>query len=336
MTTRREVPFNADTLAWVHNDLADLKSRVSLAQQAAEQSRAVASDAADKAYQARAYMDQFEGHASAITHLQDDLRAVREHVVRTQDDIHSLRQSREELERRILSDSERVRLDRNEIARHFAEVERQVESWQERFSGVEELNRRVLESVSQLVQRVETLENGDSESETMRQRIVTALSRIDQEVQRYPGILSSLAQEDEVQRERSNSAFEAIRRVETDIEAMRSETNRISRIDDRLELVQAERTRHNERINELSQEMGKVEGALNEQNERTALVEARMAGYQQELTGLKDRLRDDRDRISHYLNGLNEVLADIKKRQIGALEKEIRDIRGRAINFAEE
>jgi chromosome segregation ATPase len=336
MTTRREVPFNADTLAWVHNDLADLKSRVSLAQQAAEQSRAVAADAADKAYQARAYMDQFEGHASAITHLQDDLRAVREHVVRTQDDIHSLRQSREELERRILSDSERVRLDRNEIARHFAEVERQVESWQERFSGVEELNRRVLESVSQLVQRVETLENDDSESETMRQRIVTALSRIDQEVQRYPSILTSLAQEDEVQRERSNSAFEAIRRVETDIEAMRSETNRISRIDDRLELVQAERTRHNERINELSQEMGKVEGALNEQNERTALVEARMAGYQQELSGLKDRLRDDRDRISHYLSGLNEVLADIKKRQIGALEKEIRDIRGRAINFAEE
>src|SRR5215213_1766544 len=105
MTARREVPFNADTLAWVHSDLADLKSRVALAQQAAEQSRAVATDAADKAYQARVYMDQFEGHTSAINHLQDDLRAVREHVVRTQDDIHSLRQSREELERRILSDS---------------------------------------------------------------------------------------------------------------------------------------------------------------------------------------------------------------------------------------
>ena len=82
--------------------------------------------------------------------------------------------------------------------------------------------------------------------------------------------------------------------------------------------------------------MGKVETALNEHTERTALVEARMSGYQQELAGLKERLRDDRDRISHYLSGLNEVLADIKKRQMGALEKEIRDIRGRAINFAEE
>jgi chromosome segregation ATPase len=336
MTTRREVPFNADSLAWVHNDLADLKSRVALAQQAAEQSRAVASDAADKAYQARVYMDQFEGHGTAITHLQDDLRSVREGIVRTQDDIHSLRTSREEMERRILSDSERVRQDRNEITRHFAELERQVETWQERFAGVEELNRRLMDSVSQLVQRVESLETDDSESEVLRSRMLTAISRLDQDVQRYPGLIAELAQEDEVQRERSNSAFEAIRRLETDLEAMRTETNRISRIDDRLELVQAERTRHNERINELTQDMGKVEATLNEHAERTALVEARMSGYQQELTGLKDRLRDDRDRLTHYLSGLNEILADIKKRQIAAIEKEIRDIRGRAINFAEE
>jgi predicted nucleic acid-binding Zn-ribbon protein len=336
MTTRREVPFNADSLAWVHNDLADLKSRVSLAQQAAEQSRAVATDAADKAYQARVYMDQFEGHGSAITHLQDDLRSLREQIVRAQDDIHSLRQTREELERRILADSERARQDRNEIARHFSETERQIESWHERFAGVEEMNRRAMESMAPLVGRLEALEAGDAESETLRNRMLTAISRMDQEIQRFSGAIAELVQEDEVHRERSSSAFEAIRRVETDIEGIRSDTNRISRIDDRLELVQAERTRHNERINELSQDMHKVEGILNEFGERTALVEARMSGYQDELRALKERLRDDRERIAYYLTGLNEVLADIKKRQISALEKEIRDIRGRAINFAEE
>ena len=164
MTARREVPFNGDTLAWVHNDLADLKSRVALAQQAAEQSRAVATDAADKAYQIRAYIDQFDGHASAITHLQDDLRAVREHIVRAQDDIHSLRQTREELERRILADSERVRQDRNENSRHFAEAERQIDGWQERFAAVEEMNRRAIEGISQIIPRIEALEADDSES----------------------------------------------------------------------------------------------------------------------------------------------------------------------------
>ena len=336
MTARREVPFNADSLAWVHNDLADLKSRVNLAQQAAEQSRAMATDAADKAYQARAYMDQFDGHASAITHLQDDLRAVREHVARSQDDIHSLRQTREELERRVLADSERVRQDRNEVGRHFGEIERQIESWQERFAGVEEMNRRAIDVTSQLLQRVEALESDDSESETLRARMLTAISRLEQEVQRFAGSFDALEQEDEVHRERSSSAFEAIRRLETEVEGIRTETNRINRIDDRLELVQAERTRHNERINELTVEMGKMDAVLNEQGERAALLEARMAGYQEELKGLKDRLRDDRERIRYYLTGLNEVLADIKKRQMAAIEKEIRDIRGRAINFAEE
>src|SRR5690606_19949131 len=118
------------------------------------------------------------------------------------------RQGREEVERRILSDSERARQDRNEVARHFGEVERLVEGWQERFAGFEELNRRVLDATSQLVQRIEALEAEDQESETLRNRILTAISRMDQEIQQYSGYFSALEQEDEVHRERSNSAFE--------------------------------------------------------------------------------------------------------------------------------
>jgi len=336
MTTRREVPLNGDTLAWVHNDLADLKSRVAMAQQAAEQSRAVASDAAEKAYQTRHYLDQFEGHGAAIEHLQDDLRVIRDNIVRAQDDIHSLRQTREELERRSLADAERIRQDRNEAAHRFADLERHMDGWLERFVSVEEMNRRNMEVSAQLVQRIEALETEDTEAETMRSRILSAISRMDGDIQRYAGALEELAREDDVQRERSSSAFEALRRLETEVEAIRTETNRISRIDDRLELVQAERTRHNERLNDLTQEMGKVQSALNEHSERTTLIEARMAGYQDDLRAVREGIRSDRETISRYLGGLNEVLADIKKRQIGALEKEIRDIRGRAINFAEE
>lgn len=336
MTARRELPLSGDSLAWVHNDLAELKSRVALAQQAAEQSRAVASDAADKAYQTRLFLDQFEGHGSAIQHLQDDLRTVREHVVRSQDDIHLLRQSREEIERRAVADAERVRQERNETNRHFTETERLIETWQEKFIGVEDLNRRNMEVNAQLAQRIEAVETVDTESETLRARMLTAISRIDQEVQRFSGIVVELGREDEVHRERSNSAFEALRRLETEIEGIRSETNRISRIDDRLELVQAERTRHNERLNDLTHDMGEIDGTLNEHTERTALIEARMAGYQDELRALKEQMRSDRETVTNYLSGLNELLADVRKRQIGALEKEMRDLRGRAINFAEE
>ena len=43
--------------------------------------------------------------------------------------------------------------------------------------------------------------------------------------------------------------------------------------------------------------MHKIEGGLNEHGERTALIEARMSGYQDELRSLKERLQDDRERI---------------------------------------
>jgi hypothetical protein len=61
-----------------------------------------------------------------------------------------------------------------------------------------------------------------------------------------------------------------------------------------------------------------------------------MSGYQEDLRNLKEKLQLDRELVRDYLHGLNELAADLRKRQIGALEKEIRDIRGRAINFTDE
>ena len=108
MTTRREVPITGDTLAWVHNELAEIRSKLALAQQAAEQGRAMATEASDRSLQARNKVDLFDGFGTAIEHLQDDMRAARELLTRVQDDIHSLRQSREEVERKSQADSDRI------------------------------------------------------------------------------------------------------------------------------------------------------------------------------------------------------------------------------------
>jgi chromosome segregation ATPase len=150
------------------------------------------------------------------------------------------------------------------------------------------------------------------------------------------GTLPALQREDDVQRERANSALEALRRLESVIEGLRQETNKISRLDDRLELVQAERTRHNERLIEVTAELHTVDVRLNAHDERASLIEARIVGYQDELKVIKERMRADREKIANYLAGIKDLEADVRKRQIGALEKEMRDIRGRALDFAEE
>jgi chromosome segregation ATPase len=336
VTTRREVPFAGDTLAWVHNEIADLKSKIALVQQAAEQSRGLAADAAEKANQSRIKVDSYDGQSGAIMHLQDDLRAVREQLVRAQDDIHSLRQSREEIERRALGDAERVRQDRNEIGRRFGDVETQIAGWGEQLSSAEEHNRRNLEAIAQLVMRLEAIEADQGDTETLQNRTFTTMSRMDQELQRLASTLANLEREDEASRERATSLIEMLRRLEGEIEAMKAETNRISRLDDRLELVQAERTRHNERLNEISADFSKIDNRLNEHSERLALIDVRMNSQQDELRKLKEQLQLDREQLTNYLHSLSELEADMRKRQIIALEKEIRDVRGRALNFAEE
>ncbi len=336
MTTRREVPFSPDALGWVHAELADIKSRLVLLQQAAEHSRGLAIDASDKSHAVEAKIDPFLGNATAIGHLQDDLHAARDLLARAQDDIHSLRQSREEIERRVLADAERGRQDRNEISRRFAEVERQVEGWQERFVGVEEHSRRNLEAAAQLLQRMEAIEAVVADVETLQSRTLTTVSRIDNEIVRLSGALVAFEREDAVQRERVDTALEVLRRFESEVEAIKAQTSRLSRMDDRLELVQAERTRHNERLNEITAELAQIDKHLNDHGERTTLVEARMTSYQESLRSLHERLQQDRERLAAYIRGVADLEAEFRKRQGAALEKESRDLKSRALGFAEE
>lgn len=336
MTARRDLPLTGDNLGWVHSELSELKSRLAMVQQAAEQSRALATDASETSRQVRGGLEQFEGLGSAVRHVQDDLRALRELLARAQDDIQSLRQSREEAERYLANEGERQRQERNETGRRFADIERHVEYWQERLESAEEHNRRTLEMVSQVTMRLETAESALSEADSSQSRASSTLSRLDQEMQRLSSAVLALQSEDNTQRERINSNIEMLRRLENDVEALRTETNKITRIDDRLELVQAERTRHNERLNEITEELAQVDDRLNQGDERASLLEARMSGYQDELTRLQDQLNTERENLSRYLNGLRDLEADMRKRQIVSLEKEIRDLRSRAYDVAQE
>jgi chromosome segregation ATPase len=336
VTTRRELPLTNDTLAWVHGELAEIKSRLSLVQQAAEQSRAVPTDAADTAHVTHAALNQFDGVAPAIMHLQDDLHSLRDVLARIQNELHSLRQSRDEFERRIVIDEDRVRQDQNDAAHRFAELERHIESWRERFSGFEEHYRRNLEMASQLAMRIEAIENQIADTDTSQARTMSTLSRLDQELQSFSGAVLALRSEDSAHRERVNSTIEALRRLEAETEAVRIETNKISRLDDRLELVQAERTRHNERLNEITTELTKIDSRLNQDEERTAVIESRISGYQEDLRKLRERLQMEREQLGIYLNSIRDLEADLRKRQIAALEKDIRDIRGRAFDVASE
>ena len=336
MTTRREIPLTGDTLAWVHAEISEIKSRLAIVAQASEQSRGLSADASETSHQVRTALSGFDGIGPAIMHLQDDVRALRELLSRSQDDVNQLRHSREESERRSLEEAEVIRQDKNDYGRRFAEIERAIDVWLERQSQAEEHNRRNLDMVSQVAMRIEPIENGLAEADTSQGRTISTLSRIDQELQRISGVVLALQSEDQTQRERVNSTGEMVRRLESEIEVVRSESNKITRIDDRLELVQAERTRHNERLNEISAVLNTIDGRLNAHDERAALIEARMSSYQDDLRKLREKLQAEREKLGLYLSNLRDMEADFRKREIAVIEREIKDIRGRAFDVQPE
>lgn len=336
MTARREIPLPGDTLAWVHSEIAEIKSRLSIIAQAADQSRGLSTDAAETAQQVSASLAQFDGIAPALMHVQDDLRSLRELVARSQDDINALRHGRDEADRRASEEYEVFRQDKNGYGRRFAEIEHAIEVWLERQQQAEEHNRRNMDMTSQVAVRIEPLENALLETDTSQSRIFTTLSRVDQELQRISGAVLGLQNEDQTQRERITTSAEMLRRLEYEIEAVRAETNKITRIDDRLELVQAERTRHNERLNDISTELQTIDTRLNAHDERSALIEARMGSYQDDLRKLRERLQYEREQLTTYINNLRELQGDFRKREIVALEKEIKDLRGRPFDLQSE
>lgn len=336
MTTRREVPLTPDTLAWVHTELSDIKARLSIVQQAAEQSRSLAADAAEKAHSIRTRSDQLDNHATALFHFQEELRLLRDQVLRAHDEISSLRQSRDEMERRAVAEAERQLQDRNELAKRFGELQGQIDAWQERIVGFEEQSRRSMELASQLTLRVETLENQRDEAEVKQTRTIAAISRIDQDNNRLVSTVQQLQREDDVNRERVATLAEMLRRLEADIEAMKAQTSRIERMHDRIELIQAERARHGERLNEMGVVIEDIKAALSDHAERMTLLETRMASYVSDQRRLDEKLNSTRDQVAEYLRAAAELEAEFKKRQIAALEKEARELRSRGISFAEE
>jgi chromosome segregation ATPase len=320
----------------MHTEISEIKARLTLVAQAADQSRIVASNASEVSLEARAALSQFDGVGPALMHVQDNLRSLRDVIARAQEDINRLRQDRDEFERRFQEESEVHRQGKNGYERRFTDIERTIEVYPERIQKVEEHSRRNLDMISQAAMRVEILENALADQESGQSRTISTLSRLDQEITRLSGTLMALQSQDITHEERVDSNTEMIRRLETEIEMVRGETNKITRIDDRLELVQAERTRHNEQINGIMATLNVVEGRLNAQDERASLIEARMNAYQDELRKLRERLQVEREHLASYLNALRDLNADFRKREIAGIEKEIKDLRARSYNVEPE
>jgi chromosome segregation ATPase len=334
--SREEPSPSVNTLAWLQDQFHLLKAQLGKAQHQADQTQALALDVADKLRQQEATIADLATQTSAIGPLQEELRQVKEAFGRLQDQQVQLRTQLEETIRQQMTEAERERVQVGDLHRRLEDLERNVEGWLDRQSGVEDAARRYQEGIALANVRAEGIEQRLEALEGRASRNLEATNRIDQEISRIDAAIQGLEREDDLQSERARVALEAARRVEALVESEKRDLQALSQLSERMELLRVERQRLEERLAQAEESVEELRGLFARQEQLVSVLDGRTQGYLGRLEALREEILRHRQEFVDHLLKLSSGQERLKRRQIEELEREIKELKQHAIGLAEE
>ena len=334
--SREEPSPSVNTLAWLQDQFHLLKAQLGKAQHQTDQTQALALDVAEKLRQQETAIADLATQASAIGPLQEELRQVKEAFGRLQDQQVQLRTQLEETIRQQMAETERERVQVGDLHRRLEGLERNVEGWLDRQSGVEDAARRYQEGIALANLRAEGIEQRQEVLEGRASRNLEATNRIDQEISRIDAAIQGLEREDELQSERARVALEAARRVEALVESEKRDLQALSQLSERIELLRVERQRLEERLAQAEESVNELRGLFARQEQIVGVLDGRTQGYLGRLEALREEILRHRQEFVEHLLKLSTGQERLKRRQIEDLEREIKELKQHAIGLAEE
>jgi chromosome segregation ATPase len=325
-----------NTLAWLQDQFHLLKAQLGKAQHQTDQTQAMVLDVSDKLRQQEAVIASLASQVGAIAPLQEEARQLKDVLARLQEQQAQVRAQLEETVRRRVTEAERERMEVADLHRRLEDLERQVEGWLDRQSGVEDAARRYQEGITLANLRAENIERRLEALEERATRNVEATNRIDQEISRIDAAIQGLEREDDLQAERARVALEAARRVETEVESERRDLRSLVDLSEKVELLKVERQRLEDRLAQVEEDLNKLRGALSRQEQLLGLLDGRTQGYLGRLEALREEILRHREQFVDHLLKLSGGQERLKRRQIEELEREIKELKQHAIGLTEE
>jgi chromosome segregation ATPase len=331
-----ERPEGISTLAWLQDELHLVKAQLAKLQHQMDQTQALVLDTSDKMRQAETSLGSLTSRVTDTSQFQEQVRQVKEVMGRLQEQLAQARGQVEEVVRQRVAESERERVERSDLMRRLVDIERDVEAWQERQSGTEQAARHAQEGVTLLTLRLDNADQRLGGAEEKAARVVEAANRIDNELSKVEAILQELRRDDETQAERARVALEAARRLEGDVDSLKGLRDAATRLDEKLELLRAERQRLDDRHSQLEETVDEMRGRIDHQGQLLSLLDGRTQGLQGRLDSLREDILRSREQLADHLKTLAAGQERIKRRQIQELEHEIKELRQHAIDITEE
>lgn len=329
-------PGGADMLNWLQDQVGQLKAQIARISQQGEQTQAAVLDVNEKLRDAETKVRELTGKTLGLPAMQEQVRALGGLLERIQDAEVMIDTKFELLERTSGDERTRDQSEKNDLYRRVQDLERRSESIGERQTAVDDATHRFQDEVSRshllyqgLNQRLETVE-------TKTGRNLDAIVRVEQQLAEAEQAVRALRREDDVLAERARLAHEVAARLENELRAMEETQRVLPLLQERVELLRAERQRLEDRTSRNEEAIEDARTRLEREEDFTTHVDARMKTYEARVEHVHGVTLDFRRTLTEQLLKLNQLLERMRRREIEEAERQVKELRVHATQLKSE
>jgi hypothetical protein len=324
-----EASPSAGTVIWLEEELRQAKISLHKMQQQVDQAQNQIWNLVESV---RKVEDLFTAHASHIAgfpHLQDEVRQTKEQLGRLQERALANQSRLEEAIRQQQVAVERERAERSGSVRRVEAVEKLAQSYEGRVLALEEGGRRFRDDVSVLEKRLEAVDKGVEEVATKTARHGEAVKRLEETTRRLHTGTDALIKQDTILAERIQLLAEQVRRLGEQVAVLAEDHVVHQELTDIQESWHTDGQRLDERLKALEQALGEQHQRAEDQARVLELLESKDQTQMERLAAFQQQIREQRQQVVEYLRKLSQFQERQKRRQLAALEQELKEMKQR-------
>ena len=314
-------------IGWVQDQLYQLKSQVAQLEQQLAQLQSMTTEMSEGQRTVETSLREVTLGVAQAPRLQEELNQAAALILHLQDQQAETKEQLDMLGRRRVEEEGRDQEDWIVVVRRVEQLERQIEHWQDRQAGVDEVGRRFQEGLSLLSQQLQQAEQRLEATESKAARGLEEAGRAEHTLTRVEAAILDLQREDEAIVERARVTAEVAHRLEGTLNEQFQERQRVELLAERIELHRAERQRLEDRAMRLEEELGELRGRTDDQQQRQGMLGGQQQGLASRLDSLQEEVVDQRAMLAELLRKLLNAESRTKRRQIQELEREIREMK---------
>jgi chromosome segregation ATPase len=267
-----------------------------------------------------------EGVAAALPAIHEEIRQLRDEMGRLREKQNAMAGRTEDLARQQQADLERERQERAAVVSQADTAVRSIGQFESRVQHVEETFRRVEEAAAELKSVQEVLRRDLVEIANRSARNKETALRLEHEVDSAKKVHEALEKRDLELEEKVRLAEERVQRGEERIDKFEQHMSLPLEMKEELDRGRFERQ-------QLTERLGKLEGAASEMWERTAefiqglaRVDHRTQAQSSQIEELAKEIQLQQETVFEQLKRLITTMERQRRRQVEALTQEIKEL----------